>query len=355
MFDASIIPTPTNLAAVVTGVWGLPLDSPEETQRNCITDSLQSNAWSCKVQGPFPNVGIDATSDGRSFVGWIQPSYADSTLQYGVKTPTTPKIPMDLVLDQDEPSRGPALHFQTMYDKIVVVPENFVSSKVRRQYQNQNATGGGGQMGPPPPPGDFKMPGGFKHRNQVEPGSFPWICRWNSTFIEAFIYVNQNSTFASQTTASVSFSSTPTPSTLSTPSPTVPTSSPSAASASGVQSHNGVVQNRDAKSFPHLPRGDGGGPKPSVYPRVLKVEERRVPNSPQVICQQVQTLDDGTYTPRLDGSGNPIYEELSETDPSMSDFLKAAATASPSKRAATKRLKGRDDPSNACHCQWVIQ
>jgi len=103
-------------------------------------------------------------------------------------------------------------------------------------------------------------------------------------------------------------------------------------------------------SLPFRPRGDDDEPHLLPYPRIVKVEERRLPGSPQPVCQQMQLLDSRELAPAYDEAGNPIIVILQETDPSMSQFSQAAASAS---GAAGKRK--RDDPADACHCQWMFQ
>jgi hypothetical protein len=81
------------------------------------------------------------------------------------------------------------------------------------------------------------------------------------------------------------------------------------------------------------------------------MEERRVSNSPQPVCQKMQLLDSGELAPAYDSSGNTIIVKLQESDPSMSQFSQAAGTTT----ASPTGLEKRKDPSNACHCQWMFQ
>jgi len=81
------------------------------------------------------------------------------------------------------------------------------------------------------------------------------------------------------------------------------------------------------------------------------MEERRVPDSPQPVCQKMQLLDSLELAPAYDSSGNTIIVKLQESDPSMSQFSQAAGTTT----ASPTGLEKRGDPSNACHCQWMFQ
>ena len=73
-------------------------------------------------------------------------------------------------------------------------------------------------------------------------------------------------------------------------------------------------------------------------------------------------LNNGDIVP-ANNSGSPKITPLQETDPTMQEFISALAggAATPSGGAATTVTKSkrgllrRDDPPNACHCQWVVQ
>src|SRR5215469_10663512 len=60
--DASPIPTPTNLPPFPTGQFLLRIGSPDETEQNCLTDSSQTEAWSCNI----PPTSVIISTDNLS-------------------------------------------------------------------------------------------------------------------------------------------------------------------------------------------------------------------------------------------------------------------------------------------------
>lgn len=357
MFDASLIPTPSNLAPLPTGTFALPVGIPQESSPNCLTVANQLSAWSCVMGGPPVKLTIGLSPGGGGKVASLNPIPDDDNgIQYGVQPPTINMQSLSLVIDQDYPALGPAFHFQGMYNKLVVLENFAAANKLRKRHADDR---------PPMNPD-------FRHRFEVKPGDFPWFCYWNQTFIEGYIYVQDNSSAAyftfppstscSSTTLDSAASTsnpgskpsspspqeeptTPTPST--TPPPTTPLYTPSDWTA--FPTSHPFIRPRDARL--------------QGYPRVVKIEERRIPGAPQAYCQKMTLLDSGVVVPAY-ANGNPIIINLQETDPTMQQFMSASAggAAASTKAAATtaategkRRLLPRDDPANACHCQWVIQ
>lgn len=251
-------------------------------------------------------------------------------LPYGAQPPLmTQAQVMGLAIDSQSPERGPAWFFQAPYNKVVVVPENALlpSSNDKRQYVSSHD----------PSPSSFM---GRKGTAQV--GQNPWICYWNGTILETFIYVNQTSSYGASSSARSS-------------------STTGAATATYSQS----AQTSDAQSS----YGDPDFVAP--YPKVIKVQERRVPRGFQTIppyCKlylvsyYVQPLifpgvqhtvaSDGTVCPLLNSTGQPITIYLNETEPS---------TVSPitDRSNLFDRLEERDtylrerDPDSSCGCVWL--
>lgn len=82
-----------------------------------------------------------------------------------------------------------------------------------------------------------------------------------------------------------------------------------------------------------------------VFPYIVKLEERRLPNNPQnPYCQQYQVLDSWSANWVADNNGNPIIVELNEQDPSFGAY-ESAGMADTTKRKRTV--------PGGCHCQWM--
>jgi hypothetical protein len=196
----------------------------------------------------------------------------------------------------------------------------------------------------------------FRQRFQVKPGDFPWYCFWNQTYIEGYVYIEDNSTAAS-------FSAFPTQLPTGSPTasfdtssflaayPTTPPPTPTGpvpSSSAGAAATPSPIVRRDAQSDASVP------PRMPPYPRIVKIEERRLPDSPQPYCQQMVLLDNGKIAQAPNGNNGPIKIMLEAVDPTYEEYFAAQATAT----ANSKReelLRQRSDPSDACHCQWMFK
>ena len=223
---------------------------------------------------------------------------------------------MNLFTDSQDPERGPAWFFEMPYSKIVVVPQDALSvSSAKRDAWSQ------------------AWAGNFLQKGVAQPGEMPWFCYWNGTLLETFIYVNQTSSAGYQTTATNSPTGTAqsTQGASSTNPPSVPTSS-------------------------SAPLSSYGNPAfLAAYPKVIKVEERRIPSGPHTVppyCVQQVINGDGTATPALNSTNQPITIYLNETEPlSVSPIT--------DKRSMFDTIENRDwhirerQAPTSCGCVWL--
>ena len=343
LFDATPIPTPPGLALLPTGAFSLPLGIPQESNPGCLTQANQYSAWSCKLTfAPLIlTINNTLTNDGPRQLASMNTgaSVPDGAILYGLQSPDLSLQPMQLVLDLDYKAYGPAYHFVARYDKLVILrpDELSASSGLRKRQDDKN----------------------FRQRFQVRPGDYPWYCYWNQTYVEGYIYVDDNSTAASFT----AFPTQPpsgSPSAsydvagfLATASPSVPGSP---FSATGLPSTSVPIPaatpasaaRRDAQSDASAP------PRIPPYPRIVKIEERRVSGSTQPYCQQMVLLDNGKIAPATNGNDGPMKIPLQEVDPTYDDTWAARATQT-SNAKRDDGLGERSDPSSACHCQWMFK
>lgn len=181
-YDATpLSTTPAGISAIATGTYALPISAPSAIQNSCLSDTAQSEAWSCQI--PQMSYAVTITSISGS-TDALRNNEIDLNINdtvghfwaYGAKPPTLTQAQiMNLVTDNDEVARGPAWFFQIPYNKFVVVQQDSLegagSLHSKRDYSR-------------PSPGDFS-------RKQVaQPGDNPWFCYWNGTMLEAFIYVS---------------------------------------------------------------------------------------------------------------------------------------------------------------------
>jgi hypothetical protein len=267
----------------------------------------------------------------------------DGSIQYGIQTPDLGTQSLQLVADLDSKFYGPAWHFALMYDKMVVLNQNefqagasLNSASVRKRDDPS-----------------------YRPRFQVMPGEYPWYCYWNGTYIEGYIYANDNSTAASYTNFPSAWQSSPYGS-------SIPVETGAPTSVTGDPASTPLPETTPTPTPGMRRRGDGDYPRLPPYPRVVKIEERRLPGSPQPYCQKMRLLDDGTMIEALDDANTPIRVYLQETDPTLEEFFQAGAgsppppepSASGTSNTTQKRddeLQKRGDPAGACHCQWMFQ
>ncbi|KAF2280296.1 uncharacterized protein EI97DRAFT_391313 [Westerdykella ornata] len=346
LFDATPIPTPTSLSPIPTGTFALPLGIAQESSKNCLTVANQLSAWSCKLTFAPLVLTINSTDrTGQSIrpMASIAPFPGpDKSIQYGIQPPSIARTPMQLVSDLDFKVYGPAYHFASMYDKIVVLGQNDFAAGaalVTPQRRDDKAQ--------------------FRHRFEVQPGDTPWFCYWNSTYLEGYIYVEDNSTAATVTNYPTAWP--PIPSGSSLPLETAPaTASDQAPSSPPPPSQATPLP----ASAPPRRRDDVPYPRYTPYPRIVKIEERRLPGSPKPYCQQMRLLENLTLVPVVDDAQDPIRIYLSEEDPSLQEFMDpdspspsptATSVSGQPRRRNLVSLEKRGDPPQACHCQWMFQ
>lgn len=92
--------------------------------------------------------------DGYSNAKIYQPQpNLGPVIVYGPQAPkVVPEQKLMFVIDTMDQNRGPALHFQTQYDKIVVLPPDALSAKKEKRDAEADPPTGSYKPHPPPPP-----------------------------------------------------------------------------------------------------------------------------------------------------------------------------------------------------------
>jgi len=396
MWDATPIPVPTGIPPLPSGTFFFPLGAPGEQERRCIEPSRDMTAWACSVANQL--LLIDFSNPSRYPQAKIYPAPSApgmEGIQYGPQPPRLNSTQSLIwVTDLQDPGRGPALHFQNVYDKVVIIEgERFPSPElhlrnsdkkprhrrfddpVKREY-----TG-------PPPSIAFDPSKPPRHRFASTPGEEPWYCYWNSTFIEGFIYIQQpipgaetqQFTASSPTTEpmpSTTISNTvhpfgaPITSAIHAVSETPPASASAPLQARSPAKPSSITQQKEVS--PPAPTSP-----PLRFPFIVKIEERRLPNPEFTpFCQRMIVRPNGVTEPKLDKHGQNIIEIIKEAPGGKSD-AQVTAGVTPGQSSHQKkgyqqngRSKARRsweyevtqaghvvrrnvEPGNSCHCQWV--
>lgn len=315
-FDASpLTASPSSLPTLPTGTYALPISVPSTAANTCL-DTAQSPAWACNVPPSSYTITITSlpgTSDlhnneidlnlGNSSFGGFYP--------YGTLPPVLSSTQvMNLVIDSQDPDRGPAWFFELPYNKIVIVPEAALSPSGSQKRENDER--------------DHTV-SDFMRKQVAQPGDQPWFCYWNGTLLEAFIYVNDTSIAGAYTTSTTS-TSLPTKTSGSTASPTFSSSS------------------ADSSMPVWLP----------AYPKVMKIEERRVPGDQSITPYCIQQNIDayGVATPLLNSTGLPVTIYLNETQASSVSQIQEKRSAEVSIHERGSELFERQS-SGYCGCVWL--
>ena len=272
LFGATPISTPSGFSTLPTGAFSLPLGFPQEANPGCLVKPNEFSAWSCKMTfAPviitINNTIIDSDGNVQQIASTRGGASLDGVIQYGAQTPQLDLQTMQLVQDLDFQNYGPAYHFHTRYDKVVILrSEELNAGSALRKRQSAD---------------DLSS----RQRFTVQPGDYPWYCYWNDTYIEGYIYATNNSTAANfmafPTTLSTDSPSSTSPDTATfaaaTLAPTSLTTTPPTAPAIVVPTSPAAAR-RDAAA------DAAASSRTPPYPRIVKIEERRLPDSPQPYC-----------------------------------------------------------------------
>ncbi|KAH0541430.1 hypothetical protein FGG08_004120 [Glutinoglossum americanum] len=313
--DASPFPTlPSYVPSLPTGTWSVSADM-HESSNECLGGSSDSNAWSCGPSSNLQNLQIEVERDSDGGLGWIRLIVPDRSrsLEYGAQPPVfnTP-TEATVALDKNDPERGPAYFFHLVYDKVVLLHDNELGPSSSNQDASKRDIGDHKRDSEDDEPSDlppnFYQGGyqGISRKNTAQPGDLLWVCVWNDTLLEGFVYITQHSANSS----------------LASPTSSV---APSASRAPSAQM--------------------------MTYPYVVKIEEHRIPalpSQPQPYCQKKKVLDNGSLGNWTNSTGGLIIEMLDECKPWLSSrsLIKERGLGRP-------RLEGRDDDYPTCRCEWM--
>lgn len=322
--DASpFISLPTNIPRLPTGTYQLPITTPSVAPASCLS-SQQRAAWSCAISPlvmPYqikvsPIGGSNILSNNEIFLSMGNNSL--NSMPYGAQPPILhrPQV-LNLALDKYSISRGPAWYFETLlYDKIVVVPEGSLSAPspgTKREAQRLGR----------------ESARGLQRKDVPQPGEMPWFCYWNSTLLEAFIYVNDSSTASCVQ-----------------PSSTAPAGASSTSAGSPSQATPG--------SGTAFAQPDAFAP---CYPKVVKIEERRISSedgNPPPYCVQQYITGDGQARPYTDANGHTVTINLTETEPPIPPPLTRRSPAFDGVPEYDAIIEERG-ATPSCGCAWISQ
>jgi hypothetical protein len=247
-----------------------------------------------------------------------------TSFTYGAQAPQFDEQQvLRLVNDVDETVRGPAWWVQMPYNKLVILHEGDLTVPQQKRQLGQHGVG------------DFSGRKGVLQTDDVA-----WFCYWNGTVLEAFIYPNQTTAYGSRESVAAT----------TTWAPWTPTGSYGGAMPTG--QNTGNPYQSPNHEIPWTPQ----------YPRVVKIEEHRMSQGPNVIppyCTKTLIVAGGGAQPILNSTGQPTMVYLDETESTTfskrsldlevgeEDSIKERSLISP-----TKREPGSE---KQCGCVWLYQ
>lgn len=349
--DATPIATPVVLAALPTGGFQATFENAYSSSDSCLIETNQQDAWSCSFPDDQNVLDIDVTWEDGSPLISLTNSGTLSSIDFGTQLPTLVNQPLVLVQDLYNTSLGAAYHFQTYYDKLVVLPED----KLQSSAKNKRTAHGSGppplpQDGPDAVPTSSTSWGSRGTRQRVTTGEQPWFCWFNNTFVEGFVYVDQAALPSSQNSSAVSTSSPMSSGTISLTSLTamstttsslveaVTSTAASMTTSFYISASPSISTSLATTTFSSGPASSTVSAMTADFPRLIKIEEQRVSgSSAQPTCTKMSKGQNGCFTV-VSAAGSPIQMPLAENDPSVSYI-------------DTRRRRAVTTP-RGCYCQW---
>ncbi|XXG95915.1 hypothetical protein Hte_002191 [Hypoxylon texense] len=371
---------PSNLPPLQTGTFAMPLMN-NRISNTCFSDSTLAQAWNCNLVFSQLSMTITKLADqpnisDYSFGFSYNETYSleNYVYSYGVQPPNLTDVKLKLVSDVYEASRGPAWNFEVTYNKTVVLPEQLLapSSSTSSTQNSRRMLFGGGD---------------FKRKGVAQPGEKPWICHWDDTILEAFIYAGQNNSFSRpiDPRPPMPMTSAPTPSESFSGAPASAPTAENTDLPSGIDNSGGFKPSpgdfgnpEDHHTSPPVTDGvpmstTTSSPSPSssdwfgkdpfmpdnpmpVYPRVVKVEERRssISSTAKPFCRQYRIV--GEYqeaVPVLDANGNMIEVQIDEEERSYDGSGQSRRSAIEHYLGTRGGAKSGSDMSD-CGCMWWL-
>ena len=321
--------TPSGFPPLPTGTFVVPLESPVVKDNACLSNAAQNASWAC-TDGQSVRITIEPKGTGPLLVH-IDPDLSPNEIFYGAQPPHL-SYPADvmIMIDKDDRSKGPSYFFQELYNKVVVLRE-YEFDRYQKRWVDEDLQ-------------NAEHPEASKRSRkglQVQPNDRPWYCFWNNTILEGFVYAYEDSDHIVRT-SSAPLTAMPS-SRSSSGSGTRPSDVSSPFTAANFHTSSGVKERKRSQRE-----------SLSSFPKMVKFEERRAPNSPPPYCRQMQMAGLINGQPaQLPGLSDVMLEEsepmqqsrvMYHPNPNHEQRRELSAMSSES-RVEARSLSG-------CRCEW---
>jgi hypothetical protein len=163
--------TTQDMGLVPKGPFVVPIQSPQQQSSACLVKTNESVAWQCSSDTSFQLNILPAPSHvNATMITLGSVPRTNGTIYHGHQAPDVSPVEVKLVTNPNpSDSDGPAYHFRTTYDRIVLLKENDLI------------------------PADKPRPQPVMRHPTFQSGESLWQCVFNETLIEGYIYPNKKS------------------------------------------------------------------------------------------------------------------------------------------------------------------
>ncbi|PVH96722.1 hypothetical protein DM02DRAFT_731002 [Periconia macrospinosa] len=244
-------PRNTPSIPIQQGTFTIELENARQQSSTCLSRANESASWACSTDQTLQLIinTLSTTSSQNSTISIIPISNNASSVvtKYGQLPLSIPPVPLTPSADPETPQNGLAYHFKTQYNRTVLLSSSSTTASTSStpdaaQPVQITGTRAGGE-------GRMISPGGGDQF--LQEGDEPWLCHFNETIVEGYIYVALRSSSVANVTVSNS---------TSTPAP---------------------------------PEGDDDDDDTPALPYTFKLVEMRRPNSPLPYCEKMRVRRGG--------------------------------------------------------------
>ena len=255
------------------GTFSLPIGAPQQQNSACLAQNNESAAWTCTAREPLILSFFPSPTEQRNLI--MMAIQSPSNMQpsmYGVQDPRINPLELTPAVDPERPNNGAAYYFRTTYSRTMLLKED----QIAKQSQ------------------DLDLP--KTNVSTIQPGDRPWLCIFNKTLLEGYIYVSEKST----------------------------------------------CSNRPADSKVGNSTINLGSP---CLPYVMKLTEQWLPNSKQPYCSRMLMSQDGNLVK------DTVSKALKLSDAGPVPPVSANSTDT----NLGERKRQQTQSPNTCRCQWMVQ
>ncbi|KAF1951298.1 hypothetical protein CC80DRAFT_597456 [Byssothecium circinans] len=182
--DPGTLP-PTPSIPIKQGTFAVALGNARQQSSACLARSNESAAWACTSDDVLQVSILPSTSQqpGQRLISIGSPSHVKWT-SYGQRPLAIPTTTLIASQDPESPDDGLAYHFQTTYNRTVLIKDD--------QLPVSSMASGRMNMASP----------------MIQEGDQPWVCFFNQTVVEGYIYVSRRAVSTNTSTSALSANST---------------------------------------------------------------------------------------------------------------------------------------------------